>query len=150
MSKTKQITLGEISVSALVFSMGDWRCVVGRESMDYIDFMQQYDQGPIHTHRVIGLNMDSTDTNFWAIWMDDYFDPPVVIIRADHEGNAEEIFVDELDWAHINEVDLPDYLSGDKKQQDSEYLNFNSKGQPYDSESIQCRQVKLVKVEIDL
>src|ERR1035438_7732903 len=129
MSKTKQITLGEISVSALVFSMGDVCYVVGRESMDYIDFMMQYDQGPNRTHRAIGLNMDSTDTNFWAVWVDDCFDPPIVIIRADHEGNAEEIFADELDWAHINEVDLPDYLSGDKEQQDSEYLNFNSKGQ---------------------
>lgn len=89
MDKIKQgIELGAIKVSALIFRMGRKLLMVGDSQESENSFAT----------KVTGLNMDSTDDKFWAVWVADCFDPPIAVVRADLEANAEEVFVEQCPW----------------------------------------------------
>ncbi|MFO0964632.1 MAG: hypothetical protein U0793_03465 [Gemmataceae bacterium] len=116
------------------------RYVVLAEKMDYLEFLRTYNQGPVECKAATGVNLDGCEERFFMVYVEDCFDPPIAIVRADSEQDAEELFVDELPWAHITEPDLNDY--------DPETLVYGPSGQPYDSESVRVHPVRMVHVEL--
>ncbi len=138
--KTKPLTLSlELSPKALIFKRSldaQHEYVVLTCDMDYLDFMKKYPNGK----RAEPVELDETWDEFWLVYLADCFDPPLAIVRAKNEQDAEEAFVDNLDWAHVKEPDLADY--------DEDSLSFGPHGQPYDGSQIHVEQVILVGVEL--
>ena len=92
-----------------------------------------------HADRATGVNLeDSIYGKFYLVYVADCAFPPLAIVRSDNEQDAEEEFIDALDWAHISEPDLADY--------DEDSLNYGPHGQPYDSSEVMVREVRLVSV----
>jgi hypothetical protein len=156
-AKAKLLTIGELLAQAAIFQSPfakNYFYVVGRDDMDYLEFMQRYDTGDKQHKRATGLALDDSGERFFLLCVADCFDPPVAIVRARNESDAYETFVDELAWAHItDENDLKDYLkpaSEWERPDCPEYvdsLSFNCNGVPYDGEGIQMQEVKLYAVE---
>ncbi len=77
---------------------------------------------------------------YFLVWYEDRHDPSVAIVCAKNESEAEEWFVEELDWSHLDELAVKDYEPDD--------LHFGPSGQPYDSEGVKVREVRLIHVEL--
>ncbi len=141
----KNVTLGEIEVKTVSFSErgneGRCRYIVGTDGMDYCDFLRTYNGGEVQHKRATGVELDGFGKAFFMVYVEDCFDPPVAIVRADNAQDAEEAFVDALPWAHISEPDLKDY------SEDDDSLSYGPSGQPYDSSSVMIREVRLVAIE---
>jgi len=77
---------------------------------------------------------------WFVVAVADCFDPPVAIVRATDEYTAEEYFIDELMWAHVDETDLKDY--------DEDSLRYNSSGIPCDVSQVNIHRVYLRYMEM--
>ena len=153
------LTLGEVKAQAVLFTspMNDKNFYVcGLDDMDFMEFRNRYDNAPGNAERqykrATALCFDDSYDRFFMVYVADCFDPPIAIIRAENECEALEIFADELEWAHIGETDLPDYLkpADERREGDSEYVDsvsWNSSGKPYETESIQMHEIRLHSVE---
>ncbi len=145
MTSKKTICLTDIEVNAMIFqSPGNPKhfYVVGRDDMDFLDFMKKYCVGDQDAKRATGVELDGTGKHFWMVHVEDCFDPPIAIVRADSLCDAEDAFTDALNWAHITDPnDLKDY--------DEDNLHYSPSGVPYDIESVMIREIKLHGIEID-
>lgn len=93
-----------------------------------------------HAERATGVNLDdSIYDRFYLVYCADCAFPPLAIVRSDNEQDAEEEFIDNLDWAHITDpATLADY--------DEDSLSYGPSGQTYDGSEIVVRSVKLVSI----
>lgn len=93
------------------------------------------------------LNLNGCEGKFFMVYVEDRYDPPICIVRADSETEAEKWFVDELAWSHLEEADLKDHLKPEDEREGendySESVGWNSNGQPYLQENICVREIKL-------
>lgn len=140
------MTLGTIECVAAFFQSPHCKThfyVVGLHEMDYIEFLQKYCLGDIDCKRATGLRMDDTNDKFFMCFVSDCFDPPIAIIRADNEQDAEEWFVDELSWSHYSEDDVKKMT-----EEEQEYAGYGPSGQVYDQQNLQVQEVKLIRVEL--
>lgn len=158
MAKTT-LSLDNVRARAVRFARDEDRSetlIVEAEETEYRAFHDKYDQktatGYTPAKRATGVNIDGTEERFFAIAVADTYDPPVAIVRADHEQDALEHFVEELNWAHISEADLTDYaeFGPPDKSGKPEVLDyrcgFGPNGEPYDSESIVMWEVFMVEI----
>lgn len=117
--------------------------VVERTPSDYPDFHRAFDrEGAPPARRAVGVDVwdFSGPARYYAVWVDDCFDPPIAVVRAKDEGEAEEMFLDALDWSHITApLDLADY--------DADALHYTSSGIPCDTEGVRIREVSLARIE---
>lgn len=136
--------VGDVRAVAAVFRSPfhpDHYYVVRKPRMNYLDFIARYNVGNVQCKQCDGYNLDdSLCPHFYAVFVADCFDPPIVLIRAASPSDAQDIFLDETPYAHITDPnDLKDY--------DPETLYYNSNGAPCDTESVQIHDVQLVRVE---
>lgn len=144
---SKPLVLGTLTVKALHFSLdgSTHRYVVGVDDMDFLDFHKKYNHnefGPVDCKKATGFKMDETYDDFFMVYVEDCFDPPIAIIRAEHGQEAAEIFTDELTWAHVDEKDVTD------EQIDAGLYQMNNNGKWYDAETLRVRNVRLVYIEV--
>jgi hypothetical protein len=149
--------LGSVKIMSAIFRRGNDYFFCGPALSEYLKCTDRYASERIK--EATPLNMDSSDEDdgFWLLCVQDCFDPPIAIVRASHADEALEIFVDELDWAHISDEDLKDYEDTDSYvdgkplvyREFSENVNWNNSGQAYDSEGIYMCQVKLHSIEVE-
>lgn len=133
-------------VVGYVFAMGTDELIVERTRTEHAEFHKRYDRDAHQrpAQRATGIDViDSRadDSQYWAVWVEDCFDPPVAIVQTDdHDAPSDAIdkFVDELDWAHMDESDAADY--------EPDELHYNSSGILYDMERMNMREVQLVRV----
>jgi len=73
----------------------------------------------------------------------------VAIVRARSGIDAEEIFVDELPWSHLDEATQKDILAdcGGDEEKAAEQMGWGPSGQAYDSQSIVIHEVFPVRVD---
>ena len=127
------IELGTVKVRWAKFSDGHNEYVVGLDGVPCWE--RQTIAGT--DNQATGINLDdSIYDRFFMVYVADCAFPPIAIVRMDNEQEAEEEFVDQLDWAHIKEPDLADY--------DPDSLSYGPSGQPYDSSEVMVREVRLV------
>lgn len=141
-------TLGEISIRSASFVWKEdkdnlHRLIVGIDDMDYLDFLRRYNSTNVQHKRCKGINLDGSEKLFFAVYVEDCFDPPIAVVRASGASEAEERFADELDWAHISDVDLKDY------EEEPSSLSWNSDGKPYDTSGIMIRELRLLCIETE-
>ena len=153
------LTIGEIKAQAAVFVSPLCEThfyVCGRDDLHFVAFNERYGNSPYSSEaqfkRATALHFDDSTERFFMVYVADCFDPPIAIVRAEDESEALEIFVDELEWAHIDETDLRDFLKpeAERVEGESEYVewvSWNSSGKPYDTEQIEIRQIRLHTVE---
>lgn len=137
----KTFDMGDVIATAAVFTFGPDSnskslLIVTREPMTHAERLDRFGHD---AKGCVGVHLDDSGSKFYAIWVEDCFDPPIAIVRADHEQDALDTFVDKLDWAHVSEPDLADYTE--------DQLSYGPNGQPYDGESIGMLEVKLVRIE---
>jgi len=143
--------LGEIeNVKAVVFEspVDPIYCYVcGVGDMDYLEWLNFKEElRPYEdAKRATAVNLDGVEKRFFLVWVQDCMDPPMAIVRADHEADAIDWFVDVLSWAHLDEVDLKDYIVekavDGKDPVYSDNLGFGSSGQMYDNESLMVKEI---------
>jgi hypothetical protein len=118
-----------------------WEYVCGLDDMDYLEFMHIYEDGPngIRRKRCRAINLDGTESRFFAVAVADCYDPSVTIVRADVEGEAEERFIEESPAEWLTGPALSDYPE--------DTLSYDGEGHPYDSSSVHVWEVFPVAVE---
>ncbi len=145
-SNAKYITISDIKARAMLFETSEYHSpteadttyVVESEPLEWTEFHEEYDVGSTRAKQCQGINLDG-DGDFFLVYVDDCFDPPLCIVRADHAQDAEALFASETDYALIEEPDLEDF--------DEENISLDDNGRPYDSESIMIREVRLIRVD---
>lgn len=92
--------------------------------------------------RVIDNQYGGTDyaSPWFAFWEADCMAPPIYIVRAESWEAAYEDFCDVI--APISDSDLPDYLNAAGEFEG----NYNSNGQPIDTESVNGCEISLIEV----
>lgn len=153
---SKSFTLAEIKIKAALFrDIFDHKnqgavYVAGLEDMDYLEFIKKYPSGKRAVHHR-GLD-DGYLKHFYMVFVQDCWDPPIVIIRADNEMDAEETWASEFDWADVEEPDLKDYAKGNPNAGEEvqyESLMWSERGTYYDTQLVCVRELKLVGVEVE-
>lgn len=125
--------LGTVSVKWAKFSDGHTDYIVG------LNDIPSWERSKIAgcDNSATGVNLDdSIYSKFYLVYVADCAFPPLAIVRSDNEQDAEEEFIDALDWAHIKEPDLADY--------DPDHLCYGPSGQPYDGSEVMVIEVNLV------
>ncbi len=115
--------------------------VVGLNDMDSLEFMKRFPDAT----RADAVELDGTAEKFFLVAVADCFDPPLTVVRAKREDDAEEGFADSdvgYNLCKIEERDMEDF------SEDSLY--YNSSGKPYDSEGIVIYPLKLVSIHFTL
>lgn len=145
-------------VDAIIFQhirSPNHRIVVGRDDMDYIEFIKRYDSAKYQHTRATGINLEDGDGKFFLVYVSDCFDPPLAVVRAANAGDAEDWFIEELAWADIPEADLKDYNifpDGDpagEGKEPKEHAQWTSRGTWADTEQITIHEIKPIYAEID-
>ncbi len=112
--------------------------------VDHYAFMTAFNwsqkDSKILYRQATGVNLDGTEERFFMVFVADCFDPPIAIVRADNESDAEEGFYEELPWADVEEADVKDF--------DVDTLVWSSRGKWVDTNGIQIRETRLVHVEL--
>jgi hypothetical protein len=80
--------------------------------------------------------MDDDEDKFFLVFVQDCFDPPLAIVRAETAGDAVDIFLDELPWGRMDSEDIDE----DKN------VSWSSQGHAYDGERINVQEVRLCAV----
>ncbi len=144
MTTKTTIAIGDVSARAAHFvalnGNPNHRYIVFADKPDFVAFLQTYNDGKWESKQATGVNLDSSDKRFFMVAVSDCYDPPIAIIRADNECEAEGWFADELTWAHISEPDLADY--------DDESMSYNSSGVPYETDNIVIWEVRMTHIEL--
>jgi hypothetical protein len=138
----KTISLSNVEAKAIHFESPfdpKHRYIVLAEDMDFLAFMKKYCVGDMDAKKATGVEMGNGNDDWYMVYVENCFDPPIAIVNAENEQDAEEAFVEALPWSHITEPDLKDY--------DPETLHYGPSGQPYDAEQVMVRQIKLVLIE---
>jgi hypothetical protein len=138
--------LPDTTVQAVVFLEPENKqslYVVGRDGMDFFEFMNCY--GSVAKHAT-GVNLDGSEERFFLVWVADCMDPPLAVVRADDASDAQEWFVEELTWADISEMDLEDYYGEDGEL--SEFCYWTGRGKWANTEQIEMREIHLLRVEV--
>lgn len=131
------MSFGSCNVTAAIFEFSGRLVVEADRSSDTLAFWAKYGQDASRAMGHYGL--DDYQDRFFAFWVEDCFDPPVYVIRADSFESAYEIFCDEFSrLIEISESDLPDY--------DPETLNYSASGVPIDTEAVNGREIKLLSL----
>ncbi len=150
----KVFTVNNIECKALHFTIGsDHRYIVHKGETDWDKFRKLFGWGCARP--ATGLNIDG-DGEWYAVYVEDCFDPPVAIIRAETWEDVEEIFLAELDWA---DVDAEDFLEEGEGLQngkvvsyeslyDNDHLVYTDRRTTADTESIMIRSAKLVQIDL--
>ena len=120
--------------------------VCGVDDMDFIVWLTYKDGLHPYTDakRATGVNLDGVEKEFYLVWVQDCMDPPVAIVRADNVSDAIDEFVEELTWAHLDELAAKDYIEEGTDGKDLKYsdsLGIGPSGQMYDSESLMVMDI---------
>jgi hypothetical protein len=116
--------------------------VCGLDEMDYIEFMNTYEDGPngVRRKRTQGINLDGTEKAFFAVAVADCHDPPVTIVRADNEQEAEERFIEESPAEWITDETTLEEMGED--------VSCDGDGHPYDSSGVHVWPVRLLRIDV--
>ena len=138
-----EMTIGELdNVKATLFTWDKSDkatfLVIESDRSDYLDFCKRYGHSDT-AKRAEGLEFDGRGKLFFAVFVQDCFDPPLCVVRADNGCEAEEIFVNAKDWADVSETDAKDYPE--------EHLHATDRGTMYDPQSVSVREVFLKRID---
>ncbi len=124
-----------LKLTAVVFQdyYGKTLYVVEENPLDFFQFREKYG---LDAKRATGINLDEEAKSFYLLAVQDCFDPPCYVVRADNMSEAEMIFASETDQVLISEPDLADY--------NEDNLSYDDKGRPYDSEGITILDLRVV------
>lgn len=132
------MNIGEIEAHAVKFgwnSKGNAEIVVPSKNLEFFKFREEFGSD---VKQCEGLEFDGSGKMWFAVYVEDCFDPPICIVRADNASEAEEIFVNTKNWADVSEPDLKDYSE--------DQLNATERGTMYDPESVSVREVFLSSI----
>lgn len=88
-------------------------------------------------HKIIGDEGD----NWFILYVNDCYDPPLTLVRADSFEDAYELYCDDDHSLVIDEEDLDDY--------NLEELQYNSDGDPIDTECVGGFEVELISLHCE-
>lgn len=144
------------SVAAIVFAapgfLSDTTFVIENVRSELDAFRQRYGD---NAKRATGVALNECGARFYLMWVEDCFSPCLAIVRADNASEAQEAFLDALNWCDVSGDDLPDYAvvvageasKGGKTEDFTDYpsLTYTSErgGQWCDTEALNCREVKI-------
>ena len=94
----------------------------------------------IKCRQATGVNLEGAGARFFLVYVEDCFDPPVAIVRADNEQDAEEWFVQELPWARLSEGRLKDLHEDD--------VGIGPNGELYDQGAVRIHEVRLAHIDL--
>lgn len=148
------IDLGEVKVHSVVFKTlyrDDCQYIVTSESEK---FREQF--GYVQVKQCDGANFDGWGKYWYAVYISDCFDPPVVIVRADDESEAIDVAVDAYPYMQMGadtvaqiEKDIRSELPADCTDDDvwdkmNGQVGITGDGVYYDCESLGLFEVKPV------
>lgn len=148
MTKKSTFTMSDVEASAAVFRspLCDTHFyVVGREDMDFLEFMRRYNVGNVDCKRATGVQLDNTGDKFFMCYLEDCFDPPIAIVRADNAQDAVEWFVEECAWARLDPKDAQER----EEEYGEDVVGYGPNGEPYDNEAMTVREICLARIECD-
>jgi hypothetical protein len=122
--------------------------------MDFLEWLNKYDSSKYK--QATGVNLGEDFPNFYMVYVEDCFDPPVAIVRGESAEDALDTFIDELTWAHMSDEDVEEAIQDHAEKGKSasmddppDWVTYSSGGQAYNSESLMIRDIKLYSVEVD-
>lgn len=152
------MTIGDINAKSCFFSLGNdnHRYVV--TDMDWDRFKDRYtgyfeaDSGKWCRGEMIDKDLKQCEAvdfdqsgDFYAVYVEDCFDPPMCIVRADDPSDAQERFLDEKDWADIDKEDAEKLTD---KDWDSGLYTHTGRNTLAHTESVMVREIKLVRIDL--
>ncbi len=162
----KVMNVSDVQAIAAVFNFGGRELIVeaDREALDTLGFWDRYGHD---CHRAMGHYGLDDYGSFFVFYVEDCFDPPLYVIRADTFESAYEIFCDEFSrLIAIDDSDLSDYLHEydcpnrgraltEENHEDpcscgGERLNYSSSGVAIDTEAVQGSEITLLRVICEL
>jgi hypothetical protein len=150
---TIPVCLYDIQAKALIFHCPNFpsRILVALPEGaydDYFKFHTKFDESPVQAVRCTPVNFNSSDDRWFVVCVADCFDPPLAIVHAKNESEAEEWFLDTLPWA---DVEIADHVEKGKDPATwdiPENLVLTSRSTWASTEEIQIHEVYLRRVEL--
>jgi hypothetical protein len=135
----KHITLPDVKARAVHFAN------IHSANERYVVFPQWVTCGDIihdnfRCRQATGVNLAGDGERFFLVYVEDCFAPPVAIVRADNEQDAEELFVQELPWARLTEEQVEDINEDD--------VGIGPNGELYDQGAVRIHEVRPVHIEL--
>ncbi len=122
------------------------RYVIGCESMPSETFLNVFPNGQHQHQKATGVNIDG-DGKFFLCYVEDCFDPPCAIVRAEDAADAEERFVDECEWAQVSDADMDE--EREDADNDETGYSYTGNGTRYDGETIKVYEVRCLTITPD-
>lgn len=150
------MNIGELeNVSAMLFRSPfnrDSFYVVGRDGLSFPEFNEKYGNSPYSAaaqfKRASGANLDDNESQFFMVYVEDCFDPPIAIVRADDECEAIDIAVDAFEWLRVEPSNYGTPAEFEKAIEDG-IVGIGDGSNYYDAEQIRVREVKPYRLEWD-
>lgn len=127
------------------------RYIVLAERLDYLEFQSRYHWSgwpEVKQCTPVNIGGNSDRERFFVVYCADCFDPPMAVVQAENESDAEEWFVSELPWSHYSPVESYFTEAELNKALDDGTAGIGPSGEVYDSQAVQMFEVFLVHVEL--
>jgi hypothetical protein len=108
----------------------------GTKEDDYIAFILKYP----NSKRVDAAGLDGYGKHFYMCYVEDCFDPPIAVIRADDENEAVDIFVDTFSYARVTSENYGSMEEFENGIEDGT-VGVGDGSNYYDAEAMRCKLV---------
>jgi hypothetical protein len=144
--KRPYVEVTNVKAKALIFQspLSNNHYVVLAEPLDTIEFMNGYVRPEFDAKQATGVETDAGYDTWFMCYLEDCYDPPIAIVNAEHEGDAIDAFVDKCEWARMSTETV------EERENDGigETVGWSACGYSYDEEIMQCRPIKLLRIEL--
>lgn len=150
MMATKLLSLDNMEAVAIIFthkkgvSDHERDILVTKDPMDWSDQLTRWGY---HMKRAEPIELDGFGKHYYAIGVSDCFDPPLCVVRADHEGDAQDAFLSEKDWADWDQDTIDCSVRDDGEEKTFEHLTPTDRGTWAETEGIVIWEVYPYRAE---